>query len=433
MLSFGPVPSRRLGHSLGVNNIEPKTCSYSCIYCQVGPTTDRALDRRSFYDPERIRAEVEGHIAKVRARGHAIDYLSFVPDGEPTLDNDLARTIDLLRATGIKIAVITNSSLLWKRDVRNALKKADWVSVKVDTVDENSWHILNRPHLDLRLPAVLAGIVAFAAEYSGFLAAETMLVDGINTDVRQAEQLAEFLARISPDTSYLSVPTHPPAFRGVNGPDEQTLNDFFQIFDAALKHVELLTGHEGNAFASTGNIADDLLSITAVHPMREDAVREMLDRANSDWSVVRQLLAAGELRKTEHLGREFYLRRFISNRGSKAMTEGLWPPLFASLAAATVTSAGIYTIQRYEDWGRRNIPYFMCFAAGCPDISLAAAHHSQIIVNEPRGASLSPCRIPGTAFVQPVCHSIRLRTRPGQDGVWDRDYPHGWYWIPFVH
>jgi len=132
MIVFGPVPSRRLGRSLGINNIPSKVCSYSCIYCQVGKTDTMQVKRRHFYEPEDVITQVTKQIENVQAKGESIDYLTFVPDGEPTLDINLGREIDLLKPLGFQIGVITNSSLIDRDDVKSDLNKADWVSVKVD-------------------------------------------------------------------------------------------------------------------------------------------------------------------------------------------------------------------------------------------------------------------------------------------------------------
>src|SRR6056297_3546474 len=114
MYTFGPIPSRRLGRSLGINNIPPKICSYTCVYCQQGHSTHMQIERQPFYEPEEIYAEVKGVVARAAEQGEVIDYLSFVPDGEPTLDINLGKEIEMLRPLGVKIAVITNSSLLWR-------------------------------------------------------------------------------------------------------------------------------------------------------------------------------------------------------------------------------------------------------------------------------------------------------------------------------
>jgi wyosine [tRNA(Phe)-imidazoG37] synthetase (radical SAM superfamily) len=166
---FGPVPSRRLGRSLGINSIPPKACSCSCVYCQVGPTHTSGIVPRPFYEPSAVAREVNDTVERLRNEGERIDYLTFVltfvPDGEPTLDAGLSQEIDLLRPLGIPIAVISNASPAWRPEVVRALNAADWVSVKVDTVDRRAWRRLNRPHRDLQLPAVLEGIRRFSLEY----------------------------------------------------------------------------------------------------------------------------------------------------------------------------------------------------------------------------------------------------------------------------
>ena len=180
MLTFGPIPSRRLGRSLGINNIPPKSCSYSCVYCQVGPTGQREIEPRPFYEPGEILAAVEQRLEEAALAGEGVDYLTFVPDGEPTLDIHLGETIARLKPLGVKIAVISNASLLWREEVRERLLEADWLSVKIDTVDEILWRRINQPHEALRLPRILDGIRQMAREFPGELTTETMLVDGIN-------------------------------------------------------------------------------------------------------------------------------------------------------------------------------------------------------------------------------------------------------------
>ena len=312
LLAFGPVPSRRLGRSLGINNIPSKFCSYSCIYCQVGRTPKREIKPRTFYQPEEIQRAVVAQVEAAHRAGEKIDYLTFVPDGEPTLDVHLGETIDLLRPLGIKIAVISNSSLVWREDVQDRLSKADWVSVKVDSVDEPTWRQINHPHEELRLSDILQGIERFAQQFQGELCTETMLVGGINDSQAYVSAVAEFFAKIKPYKAYLSIPTRPPAEAGISAPGEEVINRAYQVLQAHVQDVEYLIGYEGNAFAFTGNAEQDLLSITAVHPMREEAVKILLDKAKVDWSVVQQLLAKGKLKQVEFAGNQFYVRRLLS-------------------------------------------------------------------------------------------------------------------------
>jgi wyosine [tRNA(Phe)-imidazoG37] synthetase (radical SAM superfamily) len=310
MIVFGPVPSRRLGRSLGVNNIPHKTCSYSCIYCQVGRTRSFTIDRRSFYDPEEIALEAGEKIKKAREAGEAVDYITFVPDGEPTLDLYLDCTIGLLKPWGIKIGVITNGSLGWRLDVREALLKADWVSFKVDSTVESIWRRVNRPQKSLQLDDILEGMLEFRKAYRGTLVTETMLVRGANDGDDHLASIASFLGRLKPAKSYLSIPIRPPAERSARPPGEEAIARAYQIVGRQADKVECLIGYEGNDFASTGDPAQDLLSITAVHPMREDAVGELLQKAKAGWSLVRDLIARDLMVETEHDGRKFYTRRF---------------------------------------------------------------------------------------------------------------------------
>ena len=135
-IAFGPVPSRRLGRSLGVNNIPHKVCPYSCVYCQVGRTLRFQIEPSRFYEPAAIVQKVR---EKVFESEGPIDYLTFVPDGEPTLDGGIGETIEQLKPLGIRIAVITNATLIDRRDVQAALRAVDWVSFKVDSVSEKTW------------------------------------------------------------------------------------------------------------------------------------------------------------------------------------------------------------------------------------------------------------------------------------------------------
>jgi wyosine [tRNA(Phe)-imidazoG37] synthetase (radical SAM superfamily) len=312
--SYGPVPSRRLGKSLGINNIPAKVCTFSCVYCQVGPTTQMQNDRRFFYEPEDIFRDVQTRLAKAKEASERVDYLTLVPDGEPTLDVNLGKEIILLKALEIPVGVITNSSLLWRDDVREELGKADWVSLKIDALQEVSWRQVNRPHKAIRLSMILGGILAFAKAFAGKLVTETMLVRGLNDNDDCMKEIAHFIHMLQPCQAYLSIPTRPPAKSSVRAPNEEALNRTYQIFAEKMKRVEYLIGYEGDDFAFTGDIEKDLLSITAVHPMRKEAVSNLLSLAGSSWEVVDRLVDRGDLAETKYDGHIFYLRRFKRDR-----------------------------------------------------------------------------------------------------------------------
>jgi len=305
---FGPVPSRRLGKSVGINNIPPKICTYSCVYCQLGKSLKMVSDRSRYYDPEALLAETKEKIKNARSNNEPIDYLTIVSDGEPTLDANLGQLIEKLSLLGIKVAVITNSTLLNRPDVRQDLCKADWVSVKIDTVDEKVWRKIDRPHKNLTLNAVLDGICSFSKEFNGRLVTETMLVKDVNDDKPGLEKTAEFISGINCFSAYLSIPTRPPALPWVRPPEEQKINTAYQVFNAYPFHTEYLIGYEGNQFAYTGNIEADILSITAVHPMREDAVNAYLKKADGHFSSIEKLLDEKKIFVSTYNNERFYLR-----------------------------------------------------------------------------------------------------------------------------
>ena len=240
MIAFGPVPSRRLGRSLGINNIPPKVCTYSCVYCQLGRTIKMQVERSAFYEPEEILRDVQTKVERAKEAGEPINYLTFVPDGEPTLDVNLGREIELLKPLGTRIAVITNSSLIWREDVRDALMKADWVSLKMDSVIVDSWRRINRPYRTLQLTSVLDGALKFAEVFGGELVTETMLVENVNDGDDHIREVADFLARLRPFTAYLSIPTRPPAEEWVHSPSEKAINQAYQTLSGRIGQVEYL-------------------------------------------------------------------------------------------------------------------------------------------------------------------------------------------------
>ncbi len=309
MKVFGPVPSRRLGRSLGINNIPAKACSYSCVYCQLGHTLRRGVERTTFYEPGEIYQQAREKIEKTRELEVKIDYLTFVPDGEPTLDLNLGQEIEILRPLGIKIAVITNGSLIFHKDVREEVGQADWVSLKVDCTREEIWLKINRPQPTLQLRAILAGMLEFALSFRGELVTETMLVRGLNDTSDQLREVAGFVERLQPTKAYVSVPIRPPAEKWVETPDDEGVNQAYQIFSERLNTVEYLIDYEGDNFALTGDPAEDILSISAVHPIREEVLRKLLRQARIDWSIVDRLLAKGNLLELAYRGKIFYMRK----------------------------------------------------------------------------------------------------------------------------
>jgi wyosine [tRNA(Phe)-imidazoG37] synthetase (radical SAM superfamily) len=309
MRAFGPIPSRRLGHSLGINNIPPKFCTYSCVYCQIGKTEQLHCERQAFYGADDLAREVKGKVYELRKRETRIDYLTFVPDGEPTLDINLGKNIELLSPLDIRIAVITNGSLLTLRDVREDLHKADLVSLKIDAVTRENWLRINRPHRSLDPKAILEAMLEFKGVFKGEILTETMLLKEMNDSHEEIKKIAEFLRLLQPSKSYISIPTRPTAVKRILPASDRALNMAYQVFNEHLPHIEYLVDYEGNEFGFSGNIEEDLLGITSVHPMREEAVRQYLKKAGADWGVIAGLIKGGSLIELKYQGKNFYVRK----------------------------------------------------------------------------------------------------------------------------
>lgn len=313
MISFGPIPSRRLGKSLGINNITPpKKCSFACVYCQVGTTYAKTVERSAFYDPEVIYRNVSDHLQKLD-ESNKPDFLTFVSNGEPTLDINLGKSIELLKRTGIPVAVITNASLLTDNAVQEQLSLADWVSIKVDTANEGIWKKINRPEADLVFENHIKGLLWFSEFYKGYLCTESMIIEGLNDGNKDNSDLALLVKEINPSKAYLSVPTRPPSEKWVKPPNPVKLNSIWQQFDSLNIETELLTGFEGTDTGWTGNIYDDILNITAVHPLREDTLKELLEHDNADEQVIDSLIKQRLIKRSEFNGKKYFLRFYHIN------------------------------------------------------------------------------------------------------------------------
>jgi len=272
------------------------------------------INREEFYKIEEIVQSVEKQVKEAQKRGEHIDYLTFVPDGEPTLDCNIGKEIELLKSLHIKIAVITNATLLWREDVRNEVSQADWVSVKIDAVSPDIWRKIDRPHKTLQHDKMLEGILKFSNSFDGELATETMLINDLNDTTDEFEKIARFISELKPSKSYLSIPTRPPAEKRVKSASEHSITEAYQIFRDHGIDTEYLIGYEGNAFAFTGNVEEDILSITSVHPIRKEGMDELLTKAQADWSIIERLMREEKLIETNYKGNKFYMRKLYDTR-----------------------------------------------------------------------------------------------------------------------
>jgi len=274
------------------------------------------VERGEFYLPDTIVKQVKKKLNDL-SLNDLPDYLTIVPDGEPTLDVHLDELITKLKDFGFPVAVISNSSLIDDAEVQSELIKANYISLKVDTVNQSSWKSINKPHKMLNLGSILSAIQQFSMVYKGKLVTETMLIQGANDNEEELVALANYLQCVNPDIAYIAIPTRPPAFKGTFAANELAVARAYNIFIQHGLSTELLTGYEGNAFASSGNFAEDVLSITAVHPMRQDAVMQLMANSNTSEKSLNLLIDKGLIEKISYNKQEYFLRTFSNNKNNK--------------------------------------------------------------------------------------------------------------------
>ena len=308
---FGPVPSRRLGMSLGVNNIPLKHCTYSCVYCQLGRTKRPEIERRAFYGPDEVVDQV---IRAVEEAGEKIDYITFVPDGEPTLDVNLGKMAEKIKeVVSVPVAVLTNGSLVYRDDVVSDLSVFDLVSFKIDAADVKTWRLVNRPHPGLKLGRILEAIKDFTATYSGTVITETMLVSGVNDSISKCRRVAEFLKELKIKKAYIAVPIRPPSEPWVKPPAEDRVLSCYSLMWEYLgeSKVELMIGYEKSNFKLVGDPVKALLATTSVHPMRIDyAYKYLTEKGLDPDKVIPELVSSGEIAIVEYRGHRFIIRKF---------------------------------------------------------------------------------------------------------------------------
>ena len=256
---FGPVPSRRLGRSLGVDIIPLQTCTQNCIYCQLGKDTPQTLERKEYAPITDVLAELECKLTE----GVPIDTITIRGSGEPTLHSQLGELIDGIRAmTDIPVAVITNSSLLYRADVRADCAKADIVLPSLDAADPATFEAMNCPAAHLTFEELTVGLCRFAAEYTGKLWLEVFFCDNVNTDDASVAKLRELIARIAPDKVQINTAVRPT----VHAVAARVPQEKLEAIAAALgDNIEVIADY--SKAAPAGDLEAD-----------EDAIADMLSR-----------------------------------------------------------------------------------------------------------------------------------------------------------
>lgn len=274
---YGPVPSRRLGQSLGIDPIPLKTCNWNCVYCQLGRTRPVVNERKEYLPTSAIMAQVEQALDE-----HAeeeIDWITFVGSGEPVLHSAIGEMIAQVKTMSAKpVAVITNGTFLNRPEVRAELAAADAVMPSLDAGNQALFRKINRPHPQATFESHIEGLITFAREYDGRYWPETMLMHGLNDNEPALIEIAEIYAQIKPDKIHINLPTRPPVETWVEPSDDEGLMRARAILGEVTQVVHPIEGH----FDLSGydDVVDAILGIITRHPMRS----EELERTLADWS-----------------------------------------------------------------------------------------------------------------------------------------------------
>jgi wyosine [tRNA(Phe)-imidazoG37] synthetase (radical SAM superfamily) len=264
---YGPVPSRRLGLSLGVDLVPYKVCSYDCIYCQIGRTKKRTIERKAYIPATRILEELNQRLEE----GVSPDYITLAGSGEPTLHSDIGSLISRIKEqTNIPVALLTNGSLLGDRRVRQAIMEADVVLPSLDAYSQEGFETINRPHPEISFETMVEGLVDFKKEYGGDIWLEVFILEGINATEYDATQFREWIERVNPQKIHVNTAVRPPAEPYAQQVSQEDMERFCALLgrraEVAVPFKDIQK-HEMEA-----NIEEELLNLLARRPCTIDDI-----------------------------------------------------------------------------------------------------------------------------------------------------------------
>ena len=302
---FGPVPSRRLGQSLGIDTIPLKTCNWNCVYCQLGRSVPLTNERREYFPRSDILAEVETALS-THSPGE-IDWVTFVGSGEPTLHSSIGWLIRQVKAlTRLPVAVITNGSLFYLPEVREELSPSEAVLPTLDAGNPHLYRKINRPYPEVSFERLVEGLTAFYREYQGQLWVEVMLVRGLNDTEEALREIAAILQTIHPDQVHINLPTRPPAELWVQPPDEEGL----LRAQAILGEVALVVHPAEGDFDLSGykDVVDAVVAVITRHPMSEEELTHAMERwlPGQVQETLQTLHLSGRAQVVERYGKRFW-------------------------------------------------------------------------------------------------------------------------------
>lgn len=302
---YGPVPSRRLGRSLGVDLVPYKTCTYDCVYCQLGRTTDLTVERRAYVDVDAVLDEIECALGSVQ-RPH---YITLAGSGEPTLDLGIGDIIAGIKGfSDVSVAVLTNGSLLWMAEVRDALMAADLVIPSLDAGDRSWFYRVNRPHPSIDFQIMVDGIEAFARSFTGEVWLEVMLLAGATGTPDEIASIADRVRRIAPDRVQLNTAWRPPAEASVRPLPDVRLERFASAFPGVVDIVAERPERLSEGTGAAGIEDDDILTLVSRRPCTLEDIADGLGAHVAE--VLKHLDAlrtAGRITTAAREGRTFWI------------------------------------------------------------------------------------------------------------------------------
>jgi wyosine [tRNA(Phe)-imidazoG37] synthetase (radical SAM superfamily) len=302
---FGPVPSRRLGRSLGVDPVPFKVCNYNCVYCQLGHTRPLRNERRDYLPPDKILAELEQTLGTIE--DGALDTITIVGQGEPLLCASLGRLVNRIKElTSVPVAVITNGSLLCDPQAQQEVLAADYVLPSLDAADEATFRAVNRPWPGITIAKVIAGLAQFRKQFKGQLWVEVMLVRGLNDHEEALAGLRDALAEIGPDQVQINLPVRPPAEPWVKPPPDFDIIRAIAILGEKVCVVSPCAGTF--QLASTAPLGESIENVIRRHPMCEAEIYTALqDRPPGEVaSALTELAELGRAARVEYGGKAFW-------------------------------------------------------------------------------------------------------------------------------
>ncbi len=285
---FGPVPSRRLGRSLGVDLVPFKTCTYDCLYCQLGKTTDKTIDRREYVPVDEVLEEIRRKFAD----GVQPDYVTLSGSGEPTLHSGCGRIIrGIKEITDTPVAVLTNGSLLWDPQVRQDLAEADLVVPSLDAGTPETFEEVNKGHHEIGFDRMVEGLIKFRREFKGQVWLEVFMLDGLTATDEEVARMAAIAEKIGPDRIQLNTVARPPAYKTAGAVSEKEMNRLAGIF-----------GEKAEVVADFGGAAkDEDLSVTKMEVL---AMLERRPCTLDDVSVSLKIHRNEAIKHLDHLVKE---------------------------------------------------------------------------------------------------------------------------------